>query len=166
METPSFAAHHEDDHGDDHADVRLHPPVTYLMALAIGAIAQWFFPLLLPGGLWVRIAGVLLLVVSVSLFRRCIGLFRQHATPLPPWKPSKALIQTGPYRISRNPIYLSLSLTLLAFALIFLNPWGLMTLLVVTLVIDRLVIAREEVYLLRAFGDTYAQYQRRVRRWL
>lgn len=151
----------------DHAGVTLHPPRTYLSAVVLGLLLQGFFPLPLPGpGGAMRLLGGVLVLASVALFVSAVRLFRQLQTPLPPWKPTRVLIQDGPYRRTRNPLYLAMSLAQAGLALVFLNPWLLITLVLVVAAIRWLVIAREEAYLTRVFGDIYTQYQRRVRRWL
>ncbi len=80
--------------------------------------------------------------------------------------PSSALVTSGPYRFTRNPMYLGMASLYAGIALAFGLLWSLALLLVVLVVIDRGVIAREERYLERRFGDEYRLYKQQVRRWL
>jgi protein-S-isoprenylcysteine O-methyltransferase Ste14 len=76
------------------------------------------------------------------------------------------LVTSGPYRFSRNPMYVGLSALYLGLALLFNVAWPLALFPVVVMALFRLVIRREERYLAEAFGETYALYAQRVRRWL
>ena len=93
------------------------------------------------------------------------ALSRAH-TPVDPLKPTTALVTEGPFRYSRNPIYVALTLLYVGVALL-INALGILLLVVPALVMLRYgVIAREEAYLTRKFGDAYRQYTAQVRRWL
>ncbi len=83
-----------------------------------------------------------------------------------PWRASSALVTSGPYRFTRNPMYLGMASLYAGIALAFGLLWSLALLLAVLVVIDRGVIAREERYLERRFGDEYRIYKQQVRRWL
>jgi protein-S-isoprenylcysteine O-methyltransferase Ste14 len=85
----------------------------------------------------------------------------QRTHPLP----TTTIVETGPYHFTRNPIYLGMMLGLTGLAIAFESPWLLMTLVPFGLVIRYGVIAREEAYLERKFGDVYRRYRGRVRRW-
>jgi protein-S-isoprenylcysteine O-methyltransferase Ste14 len=80
--------------------------------------------------------------------------------------PTIALVTSGPYRLTRNPMYVGMAFLYGAFALAFGVIWALITLPLVLIAVDRLVIAREEPYLEARFGEQYREYTRRVRRWL
>ena len=80
--------------------------------------------------------------------------------------PTTTIVETGPYRFTRNPIYLGMFLGLIGLAIAFDNFWLLMMLALFALVIRYGVVAREEAYLERKFGDVYRRYRARVRRWL
>jgi protein-S-isoprenylcysteine O-methyltransferase Ste14 len=83
-----------------------------------------------------------------------------------PDKPDKALLERGPFRISRNPIYLGFLAVLGGFALHWGDLWPWLALVVAFLVLDRHVVAREEAYLRARFGAPYVAYMGRVRRWI
>jgi protein-S-isoprenylcysteine O-methyltransferase Ste14 len=80
--------------------------------------------------------------------------------------PTTTIVESGPYRFTRNPIYLGMFLGLIGLAIAFDNLWLLMMLLPFALVIHYGVVAREEAHLERKFGDAYRGYRSRVRRWL
>jgi len=107
-----------------------------------------------------------LIVGGLLLDGMAAGLFRRRGTAVEPWKPSTALIIEGPYRFSRNPIYVGFAVTYVGLA-IAMDSWIALILLVpCLLVVDRFVIQREELYLGHKFGDAYKAYRQKVRRWL
>jgi protein-S-isoprenylcysteine O-methyltransferase Ste14 len=105
---------------------------------------------------------VLALVLSLSAFAQ---FWRKH-TSVMPQKPTTAIIQSGPFRITRNPLYLSMILLYVGIALVMNTVWPLLLLPLVLLIMHRGVILREERYLEQKFGDEYISYRSRVRRWL
>jgi protein-S-isoprenylcysteine O-methyltransferase Ste14 len=108
---------------------------------------------------WLLVAGWLYL--TATAFR----LFRRRHTSVLPSRPSTTLVVAGPYRFTRNPMYLGFALLTIALSL-FLNTWWPIILLVPTLaVVQSFVIAREESYLRRRFGAEYDAYACQVRRW-
>lgn len=107
-----------------------------------------------------------LIVGGLLLDGMAAGLFRRRGTAVEPWKPSTALIVEGPYRLSRNPIYVGFAATYAGLA-IAMDSWIALILLAPCLfVIDRFVIQREERYLAAKFGPGYGAYRQKVRRWL
>jgi len=107
-----------------------------------------------------------LIVGGLLLDGMAAGLFRRRGTAVEPWRPSTALIVEGPYRFSRNPIYLGFAVTYAGLALA-MDSWVALILIVPCLiVIDRFVIQREERYLRHKFRADYDGYRRKVRRWL
>jgi len=101
----------------------------------------------------------------MALFVSSAGKFRAAGTAVPANKPTTAIVRTGPYRFSRNPIYLAFSLLQLGIA-IWVNSLWLLATLAVALALIHVVIAREERYLERKFGAEYLAYKASVRRWL
>ena len=110
--------------------------------------------------------GALLLVLVVVLGAWGLWTFKQQGTTHEPNGVASALLTTGPFRWTRNPLYLALSCCLAGFGFLLDSAWllGLTPLLI--LLLDRLVIVREEVRLRTQFGNEYVAYARRVRRWL
>ena len=107
-----------------------------------------------------------LIVGGLLLDGMAAGLFRRRGTAVEPWKPTTVLINEGPYRFSRNPIYLGFAVTYVGLA-IAMNSWvALLLLFPCLVVVDRFVIQREERYLAAKFGAAYDAYRLKVRRWL
>ena len=144
------------------------PPLIYLGFLLAGAGLGWLFgepSLGLPDQLR-RIAAVALIAAGLMLDGAAAFTFKRAGTAVEPWKPSTTIVAAGPYRFSRNPIYLGFALAYVGFAVGMDSPAALAGLVPCLIVIDRLVIAREERYLAAKFGESYAAYARSVRRWL
>lgn len=154
----------------DTAGVIAPPPLLFLAFLALGLLLDW----LLPGRLWpVDLSGYLRWGVGLVPILGGIALavaaersFRRVGTDVRPWRPSTALALAGPYRFTRNPMYLGLLLVLLGAALGSDGPWLLLQLVPLTLCLHFGVVRREEAYLERKFGEPYRQLKVRVRRWL
>lgn len=156
------------------------PPLIYMGFLFVGwglaelgarpeAVEAGFAWLMAGFGLEISVrrgVALSLVVGGLLLDGMAAGLFRRRGTAVEPWKPSTALIIEGPYRFSRNPIYLGFAVTYVGLA-IAMNSWIALILLVPCLfVIDRFVIQREERYLAARFGAAYEAYRQKVRRWL
>jgi protein-S-isoprenylcysteine O-methyltransferase Ste14 len=106
------------------------------------------------------------MALGLALGLAAVRQFRRHETPFNPHQPSTALITAGPYRYSRNPIYLALNLVYAGIGIAADNPWTLALLVPVLIVMHHGVITREERYLERKFPDTYRRYKSTTRRWL
>jgi protein-S-isoprenylcysteine O-methyltransferase Ste14 len=139
------------------------PPLVYVASLAIGTLLQFAMPLPFPTA---PLLGACLIVVALALLSYSIAEFHAAGTPVPARKPTKAIVRTGPYRISRNPIYLAYSLLQLGIAVWANSLWLLATLIGAVSVIDVFVIPKEERYLQHKFGGEYLDYKSTVRRWL
>lgn len=155
----------KNDEKADHANVHFPPPLIHLIAVmaAIGVAA--FLPLSLPrSGLLVGL-GAGLLTLSLWIVGSAFRQFARSDNPVPPNRPINDLMDGGPFRFTRNPLYLALALLQAGVGLISGNGWILVTLLPALAVVRYYVIAREEAYLTRRFGQAYLDYQARVRRW-
>ena len=142
------------------------PPLVYLAAIATGAALQFAWPLpFLPHALAAPL-GLLLVVAAIVLFIGSVGRFRAAGTPVPGNKATTAIVRAGPYRFSRNPIYLAFSLLHLGIAIWLNSLWLLATLIAAVALMARVVIPREEQYLERRFGAEYLDYKNSVRRWV
>lgn len=153
----------------DKPGVMAPPPIIYAAGFALGLAAQYFYPLPLTATLprVIRIALVVLLLgCGIVLGLAALLSFRRAGTAVEPWKPSTALVAKGPYRLSRNPIYVGMTAVVLALAFALDNAWVIVFLLPTLVAIRYGVIAREEAYLERKFGDAYRRYKNTVRRWL
>jgi protein-S-isoprenylcysteine O-methyltransferase Ste14 len=142
------------------------PPLVFLISLATGVLVQLALPLpFLPRTLAVPL-GAALVAVATALFCYSVAKFRAADTPVPARKPTTVIVRTGPYRFSRNPIYLAFSLLQLGIAIGVNSLWLLATLAAAVALIHYVVIPREEQYLERRFGAEYLDYKASVRRWL
>ncbi|HXW76903.1 MAG TPA: isoprenylcysteine carboxylmethyltransferase family protein [Candidatus Eremiobacteraceae bacterium] len=150
----------------DSAGVRVPPPFIYFGALLLGIFGGRFLPGTLPNSLATVIAGSVLFMFGFALAYGAISCFRERGTNVNPNAPVTALVFDGPYRITRNPMYVGLACAYAAIALWTRSLWALVLLVPVLLVIRYAVIAREERYLTAKFGAEYAGYTARVRRWI
>jgi protein-S-isoprenylcysteine O-methyltransferase Ste14 len=124
------------------------------------------WPMPIGGGMSVKVLATVLFVVSVALSASGIGMFRRSRTSIVPVRPATTLVVSGPYRFTRNPMYVGLALFTVALALLMDIWWPVLLLVPVLLAIQWFVIAREEEYLERRFGADYIAYTQRVRRWM
>ena len=142
------------------------PPFVYLGSIGLGLLVHWLWPLrLLPPSLGVPL-GVVLVLAAGALFLCAVCTFRKAGTPVPGNRPTAAIVRRGPYRFSRNPVYLAFTLFQLGLAA-WVNSLGLLLALLPALALmTRVVIPREERYLEAKFPAEYLPYTRAVRRWL
>lgn len=149
----------------DSAGVKVPPPFIFLGGLAVGVGLEALLGSSVPVvPQWV--GGGIALLAGIALQATFIAAFNRRGTAVEPWKPTTAIVTTGPYRFTRNPAYLGMALISVGIALLVDSLWALAPLPIVLLLIDRTVIAREERYLERKFGDEYVGYRRGVRRWV
>src|SRR5262245_64417427 len=142
------------------------PPLVVLAALLSGAVLNVAWPLpFFPHALRLP-AGCLLVVMAAALFSYSVRRFRIAGTPVPGNKPATAIVRTGPYCFSRNPIYLAFFGLHLGLAIWVNSLWLVATLVATVATIAGVVVPREERYLTGRFGSDYLEYKASVRRWL
>jgi protein-S-isoprenylcysteine O-methyltransferase Ste14 len=146
--------------------VRIHPPLIYASSILGGIGIDHIWPLAMPLGLQGPLYSGIILALVLVLAGLCIYEFHKAGTDVRPDRPDSALITSGPYCHSRNPLYVGLTLVQIAAAAWFNNAWVLAMTAVSVVVISRYAIRREERYLERLFGTTYLDYKQRVRRWI
>lgn len=151
-----------------HPGVRFPPPVIYAAGLVAGRLLHRRWPLPITGpGSWLRVALAVVCVAAwLALFLWAWAAFRRAHTTLIPNRPAAAFVTTGPYRFTRNPMYLSLVALYLGVMLLLDSYWPACLLPLVVVALQLSVIAPEERYLTAAFSTEYPAYRRRVRRWL
>ncbi|MGB8274323.1 MAG: isoprenylcysteine carboxylmethyltransferase family protein [Alphaproteobacteria bacterium] len=143
------------------------PPLVFLAALAAGFLLEWAWPTSFDAHIsGLRGAGFVLRALGASLIAAGIWAFRRAGTDFHPYRPATRLITDGVFRYSRNPLYVSLTLIYLGLAFLHGGLWPLAALVPALAVFRYGVVAREEAYLERKFGDAYRSYKNRVRRWL
>ena len=155
-----------DTEAPDVAGVIAPPPLIVGGFLLLGGILHLLMPLGVTTSRAGRYAGILLIVLALPLAAVAIRAMIRAKTHFDPYKPSTALLTDGPYRFTRNPMYVALLALAAGIALLCNSAWMLFGLFPAAIVLRFGVIAREERYLERKFGDAYRRYLGRVRRWL
>lgn len=149
----------------DNPGVPAPAPLFFLVPL----LAGWAFELVRPTTLlpwpW-RALGALLVAAGMALAAAGALTQTRAGTSFEPWRPSTRVVSHGVYAWTRNPMYLGFALASGGIALLVDSAWALLAVPMGIFLVDRLVIAREERYLARKFGEGYLAYRRRVRRWL
>jgi protein-S-isoprenylcysteine O-methyltransferase Ste14 len=150
----------------DSPGVRVPPPALYALAVLAGYLLNRRWPLPVGDGGVVRGLAWVLTLAWVALTGSSIGRFWRSRTSIVPIRPATTLVIAGPYRFTRNPMYVGLAALTIALGLFINSWWPTVLLLPVLLVVRWFVIAPEERYLERRFGADYLAYRQRVRRWL
>jgi protein-S-isoprenylcysteine O-methyltransferase Ste14 len=152
---------------DDVANLGLaRPPLIYLIAIVLGIAIHYLWPVpLVPRAIGAPV-GVIVVLAAVALFITSVRTFRAAGTPVPGNRPTTTIVGTGPYRFSRNPIYLAFSLLQLGLAFWVNSLWLLITLVPAVALMSLVVIPREERYLDGRFPAEYSSYKASVRRWI
>jgi protein-S-isoprenylcysteine O-methyltransferase Ste14 len=157
--------------GPSTPNIRIPPPLLLAVVYVVGWILetqalrlQLSREAVMPRTL--RFAGEALIMLGAILTLWSMLTFRRAATPVLPNRPASQLVTTGPYRLSRNPIYVGLAAMYAGLAIVMNMAWPLLLLPIALVLLYHLVISREERYLSHRFGEEYSAYQRRVRRWL
>jgi protein-S-isoprenylcysteine O-methyltransferase Ste14 len=151
-------------------NVRIPPPLLYLIPLAGGLIVQHYFPIQLVSGVGaariVDYVGAAEIFIGVFLIVWAVSTFKQLGTPVYPAHDARALAEAGPFTLTRNPMYLAFAIIYLGITFVANAFWPLLFLPEALVFTYLLVIRREERYLTREFGDAYVAYCARVRRWI
>ncbi len=151
----------------DTAHVIIRPPIAWAVAVLAGLALDWLVPLpFLPQAAPAGWIGGPVFLLALALLAWAATTITRAGSNVPTSRPVTTIVESGPYRFTRNPIYLAMMLGLIGLALAFDTVWLLAMLVPFALVIRFGVVAREEAYLERRFGDVYRRYRARVRRWL
>jgi protein-S-isoprenylcysteine O-methyltransferase Ste14 len=144
----------------------IRPPFVYLGSVGVGFLLHVFWPVpMLPASVSAPI-GVIVVLAAGGLFISAVRTFRKAGTPIPGNRPTTAIVRTGPYAFSRNPIYLAFTLFQVGLAA-WANSFALLLMLLPALALMALVvIPREERYLEAQFASEYLPYKSAVCRWL
>jgi protein-S-isoprenylcysteine O-methyltransferase Ste14 len=153
---------------NDNPNVLAPPPLIFLSGLCIGGLLKWLLPQqpLLPIGWIATGVGIVLIAIGLAIIVSAIVQMRRAKTNVEPWKPTTKILDQGLYGISRNPIYMAMTLVYIGIAAFFNSFWFLPSLVLVLPTIHYGVILREEKYLESKFGEEYLSYKKQVRRWL
>ena len=150
----------------DRSGVVVPPPLFYLAGLLVGFPTQWAYPAAILPEVELRGIGLGLILASIVIASLAIATMKRAETSHNVFEPTTTIVTRGPYRFSRNPMYLSLTMLYLGIAVTANALWVLLLVVPILAAMHRLVIVREERYLERKFGDTYLRYRSRVRRWI
>ena len=150
----------------DAPNVKIIPPLVYLAGIVIGFLANAWMPTkIVPNSLAWTIGGLLIFCGAV-LTGSAVLRFKDADTTVRPDRAASTLVIVGPYRITRNPMYLGFALAYLGIAIAGQSIWALVLLPVVLVIVQRGAIEPEEAFLKKRFGTDYVSYKNRVRRWI
>jgi len=153
------------DGGPDHPDLPVKPPLILLASILVGYLADRFWPgPARPEG-WGGL-GIALVVLAFVLMLAAMRQFSAGRTSVKPWKPTRVILDRGPFRFTRNPIYLGFVLLQAGIGIWQDRLAVLLMAVPAAIALDLVVIRREEAYLVRKFGAAYDAYRGRVRRWI
>ena len=150
----------------DTAHVIAPPPLIYLGFLLAGYLVNLALPLPFVEWPWNQVIGWPCTILAVAWAIAGVRVMRSAGTDVNPYKPTKALVIAGPFRYSRNPLYISLTLFYVGVAVLLKLLWPILFLPLLFAIMHFGVITREERYLERILGEEYRQYKATVRRWI
>jgi protein-S-isoprenylcysteine O-methyltransferase Ste14 len=148
------------------AEIRVPPPLLYATPLGIAWAVDKVVPWRMPGSRWRKGVGWTLVAAGQTIAAAGVATFRRNRTSIIPGQPANAVVTTGPYVYTRNPMYLGLTVTYVGGSLLLGTWWAPVVLPAIVAFIDRNVIRREEAYLRDRFGDEYEEFFRHTRRWV
>jgi protein-S-isoprenylcysteine O-methyltransferase Ste14 len=155
--------------GEDAADVRLFPPAVPVVTILAGVALKRVWPvdvgITLPAA-WRLALGGAIVGGALIVLGLCLLIFHRGGQSVIPWKPTVQIVDRGPFRLSRNPMYVLLILICIGFAVMLTNLWILALTPLAVWALQRFAIIPEEEYLEQKFGDAYVSYKQRVRRWI
>ena len=150
----------------DRAEVAFHPPLLLVASLGLGFLLRWLAPLPVLMSTASAMIGPAVVALAFGLFFWAAGTMLRGRASIPTNRPTDAIVTGGPFRFSRNPIYLSMILLHVGVGTWTKSPWFFVLAAISVALLTWGVIAREERYLERKFGDEYLSYASRVRRWI
>jgi len=150
----------------DSPGVIMLPPVLYIGTSLFGVGLHFFKPVQLSSYVWVRIAGGALALSSGLMAQWAARTMKRAGTNILPTRPTLSIVTEGPFRFTRNPLYVTNALFYVGLTLVFNLVWPLVLLIPMLVTIDWGIVRREERYLEAKFGEAYLVYKARVRRWI
>ncbi len=150
----------------DSPGVLVFPPAMLLGTILLSVLLNLIWPLHFPRLAWMKVAGGMLFILGVFLTGWGRRTMMRAGTNVPPHKPTLAIVTDGPFRFTRNPLYVGGTAAYIGLSLGFNLIWALMLLVPMLLVLNWGIVRREERYLEKKFGETYLSYKARVPRWL
>jgi protein-S-isoprenylcysteine O-methyltransferase Ste14 len=155
-------------HGDDSdkAQIAAFPPLIFAGALGLGSLLDVLVPVRFTPRPYSAPFGIFFLVCAIVFSGLAVRELFRSKTPVDPRRPTSALVTTGVFKVSRNPIYLGMVLFCLGLSFLIHSLWFMALAAVLAAVLQQGVIKPEEVYLEQKFGNPYREYKTNVRRWL
>lgn len=150
----------------DHAGVAFHPPILLGGFLLLGFVLRALVPLAFAPAEVASILGPVIVVLAFAVFLWAAATMRRRGASIPTGEPTAVIVSGGPYRYSRNPIYVAMVVLLVGVGFWVNSLWFVGLAILAVILLSWGVISREEAYLERKFGSEYASYKSRVRRWL
>jgi protein-S-isoprenylcysteine O-methyltransferase Ste14 len=154
----------------DAANVRFFPPGIPLLIIAVGIALNHYWPFNLanevPELVRYMLGGAIAASALLGLGAWSVIIMRRSGQSENPWKPTLSIIERGPFRISRNPMYLQMVVVCFGVAVGLMNGWLFILTPFCGWLLQQLAIIPEEKYLEQKFGDSYLAYKKRVRRWI
>src|ERR1700716_2174716 len=151
---------------EDHPGVPIAPPLLFVLPILASLALEWFFPTSFVHGALRWVLGTLLVIAGIALNVGGFVTQKRAGTDPIPFNPSTRIVSHGLYRFTRNPMYLGFALCTFGLGTLVDSVWMLLAVPIGLILIDRIIITREERYLERKFGEEYLGYKRRVRRWI
>jgi protein-S-isoprenylcysteine O-methyltransferase Ste14 len=151
---------------EDRPGVPIAPPLLFVLPIVALLVIESFVPTTFTQGAFRWNVGAIFFVAGLGLSIAGFVAQKRAGTDPIPFNPSTCIVAHGPYHFSRNPMYMGLALLTLGIAFLVDCAWMLLAVPIGLVVVDRLVVTREERYLERKFGEEYLSYKRRVRRWI
>lgn len=155
------------DSGKRGANVRFPPPLVYLAFILLGVVIRYAMPLPDPAdGFIMRAAGIAITLAGLWLIVEAWKLFKRTGQDPAPWTPSPEMVLSGPYRFTRNPMYVGMTCIQVGLGLALNNLWISLFAALSLLVVHFIAVVPEEKYLTEEFGESYTGYLIKVRRYL
>ena len=149
------------------ANVHFPPPLVFVGFTLLGVILRYSVgPIPFPATSWTRLGGIAVLLAGVTIIISARTLFTRTGQSPVPWKPTPELILRGPYRFTRNPMYVGVTCVQIGLGVAVGNVWIALLAPVALLAVHFIAVLPEEKYLADKFGPGYDEYRARVRRYL
>lgn len=150
----------------DKPGVVILPPLLFVLGLLVAIALHWLWPLPIAAARVTFAVGIILGILGIGLAVWGRTTLVRGGTNVSPFKPTTAIVSAGPYRFTRNPLYVGAMSLLLGVSICIGTWWGVIVLVPILFVLHHGVVLREERYLERKFGESYATYKSTVRRYL
>ncbi len=151
---------------NDNPGVKLPPPISFLGLGLIGVGMEYVIPLSIGIDSWANYLGGGVIIVSILSIMFMFKLYKRYETEIEPWKTTSKIITTGPYKYSRNPVYIFFCGVPIGLGIAFNTYWALFAFIPALIIVYYTAVKKEEKYLETKFGQEYLDYKAKVRRWL